>query len=348
MSKTAVLIIAVIALAAGAIFFVHEGDGDDGSDSYGSDDTGSPGIVGGDFGTVVLVSEEDGKARYRAVPSLGAFIGWMDDGRYLSGEFELSRASFAGIVAMFAESPSKLVSYDWRCPTFDADGNPSGIESAEVFTLSMDRATYYRSIASDEGRTATYADPMPAQRLCDDYVVDAIVGYLGPMTSGLINLQKAEVILAFVQDAISYQSDQDQYGIVEFWTTPMETMFSGLGDCEDTATLFVNIALRMGLDAGFVAFDDPVMGHMSAAVALADGESVAGATFVSEGVTYAYVETAVDNVRRDVGWLSPSFKITDGKWCHVTLDDSGYVGEKTVPIGVKTTNSRIFFYGVIA
>ncbi len=346
MSRIAVLMLVAIALIAGALYLTHDGDGDGGSDSY-AEDAVSPGIVGGDFGTVVLVSEDNGKARYRAVPSLGAFIGWFDDGRYLSGDDELSRASFAGITAMFAESPCKEVSYKWNRPTFGTDGKPSEITSSEVFELSMDSIAYYKSIASDSGRTATYADPMPAQRLSDDYVTDAIATYLSPMVSGLTNLQKAEVVNAFVQDVISYKSDQDQYGTVEFWTTPMETVYSGFGDCEDTAALFVNIALRMGLDAGFVAFDDPVMGHMSAAVALADGETVAGATFVSEGITYAYVETAVDNIRRDVGWLSSALDINDGKWCHVIYGDSGYVGEKTVPIGVSTTNSRIVFYGVI-
>lgn len=345
MNRTAVLLVAVIALAAGALYFAR-GDGDGGSDAFGSDDSGSPGIVGAEYGAVVLVSESDGKAQYRAVPSDGAFIGWFDNGRYLSGDIVLSRASFAGITAMFAESPSKEVSYTWYCPVFDTDGRPSGIDSIHVFSLSIDRATYYRSIASDAGRTATYANPMPVHRLTDGYVMDAIEGHLAPLMEGRTNLQKAEVVIAFVQDIVSYKSDQDQYGTVEFWTTPMETIYSGYGDCEDTAALFVNVALRMGLDAGFVAFDDPVMGHMSAAVALADGETVTGATFVSDGVTYAYCETAVDSIRRDVGWLSSGFAITDGKWCHVTYTDSEYVGDDTVPIGVKTTGNLIVLYGV--
>ena len=345
MNRIAVLIVALIALIAGALYLAS-GDGDGGSEVFGDDRTAVPGVVGGDYGTVVLVSESDGKAEYRAVQTFGAFIGWFDGTRYLSDGDVLSRTSFAGITAMFAESRYKDVSYDWRCPTFGPDGRPSGIDSVQTFETSIDRVSYYKSLASDSGRTATYSDPMPVHRLSDDSVMDAIEGHLAPLTAGLTNLQKAEVVLAFVQDVISYQSDQDQYGAVEFWTTPMETVFSGLGDCEDTATLFVNIALRMGLDAGFVAFDDPVMGHMSAAVALEDGESVTGATFVYEGVTYAYVETAVDNIRHNVGWLN-GYAITDGKWCHVSYDDGRYVGDDTVPIGVKTTGNRIVLYGVI-
>ncbi len=343
MNRLAVLLVAVIALAAGALYLTR-GDGDGGSDAFGSDESGSPGIDGADYGAVVLISESDGKARYRAVPSDGAFIGWFDNGRYLSGDNELSRASFAGITAMFAESPSKEVSYTWYCPVFGTDGRPSGIDSVQVFELSMDRATYYESVASDAGRTATYANPMPYHRLSDDYVMDAIAEHLAPLMAGLTNLQKAEVALAFVQDVIGYESDQDQYGTVEFWTTPMETIYSGYGDCEDTAALFVNIALRMGLSAGFVAFDNPVMGHMSAAVALADGESVTGATFVFDGVTYAYCETAVDNNRLHVGHLN-GYAITDGKWCQTYYSDGEYVGGETVQIGVKTTGNRIVLYG---
>ncbi len=343
MPRTAVLIVALLALIAGA-WFLTSGDGGDGSGSF-EGDAGAPAVVGKDYGAVVPVSDSDGKARYRAVPSLGAFIGWFDDGIYLSGDNELSRASFEGITAMFAESAGKTVSYGWNCPVFDSAGNPTDATVRETFTTTIDRATYYKSVATAGGRTATYAEPMPVHRLTDDAVVDAIASHLSPLTEGRTNLQKAEIVLAFVQDVIVYQSDRDQYGVSEFWALPMETVYSGRGDCEDTATLFVNVALRMGLDAGFVAFDDPVMGHMSAAVALADGETVAGATFSYDGRTYAYAETAVDS-RHHVGWLTSSFEITDGKWCHVSCSDEGYVGDETVPIGVKATGCGPFYYGV--
>ena len=345
MNRIAVLVVAVIALAAGALYLA-QGDGDGGSEAFGKD-PGVPGVEGEAYGTVVLISESDGNARYRAVEGQGAFIAWLDDGRYLTDAHELSRASFAGITAYFAESPSKEVEYEWSCPMFDRNGDPSDFSTRETFALSMDRLTYLKSVADDTGRTATYPEPMPVHRLSDDFVMDAIEEHLTPLTDGKTNLQKAEVVLAFVQDVISYKSDQDQYGTVEFWTTPMETIYSGYGDCEDTAALFVNIALRMGLDAGFVAFDDPVMGHMSAAVALADGESVTGTTFTYGGTTYAYVETAVDNLRYHVGNLTSKFHIGDGKWCRVTYSDGTYVGDETISIGFRTVGSRIVNYGAM-
>lgn len=243
---------------------------------------------------------------------------------------------------MFAESPSKTVTYDWSSPLFAEDGSISEIRAERTFTLELDRADYYRSVSSDAGRRATYADPMPVHRLCDDAAVDATVSYLEPLVAGQTDYQKATVLLAFVQAIIKYQSDWDQYGTIEFWTTPMETLYSGYGDCEDTAALFVNLAVRLGLDAGFVAFEDPVMGHMSAAVAVGD---VGGASFVVDGVRYTYAETALDGVYKPLGFLSSSLKISDGKWTHVSHGGSGYEAGNTVPIGTQSTGSRISYYG---
>ncbi len=340
-----VAVLAVLAVAVAAVFVLlpHDG-GDGGTDGYGEEIV-APGIDGTEYGDVVFVSETDGKARYRAVPTFGAFIGWFDGTRYLSDENELCRASFDGITAMFAESADKTVTYTWTSPLFAEDGSDSGLRAERTFVLSLPRADYYRSVSSDAGRYATYADPMPVHRLSDDAAVDATVGYLTPLVSGLNDWQKASVLLSFVQAIISYQSDWDQYGAVEFWATPMETLFSGYGDCEDTAALFVNLALRLGLDAGFVAFDDPVMGHMSAAVAVGD---VGGASFVSDGVRYTYVETALDGVYKPVGFLSASLKIADGKWTLVSYEDGDYVAGNTTPIGVSSTGAGISYYGVEA
>ncbi len=344
MTSRLVAVLAIVAVAVVAVFvLLPHGNEDSGSDGYGGEEIASPEVVGEEYGTVVLISESDGKARYRAVPSLGAFIGWFDGTRYLSSDNELSRASFDGISAMFAESTVKTVSYSWSSPLFATDGSESELRAERTFTLEIPRTDYYRSISSDVGRQATYADPMPVHRLCDDDVVDATVAYLGSLMAGQNDYQKASVLLAFVQAVIGYKSDWEQYGAIEFWTTPMETLYSGYGDCEDTAALYVNLAVRLGLDAGFVAFEDPVMGHMSAAVAVGD---VGGASFVIDGVRYTYVETALDGVYKPVGFLSSSLKISDGKWTSVSHDDSGYTAGKTVPIGVSSTGTQITIYGV--
>ncbi len=343
MTSRIVAVLAIVAVAVVAVFVLAaNGSGDGGSDGYG-DEISAPGVVGEEYGTIVLISESNGNARYRAVPCDGAFVGWFDGTRYLSDAFELSRASFDGITAMFAESDVKTVSYSWSSPLFAEDGSLSELRAERVFTLEIPRVDYYRSISSDAGRQATYADPMPVHRLSDDAVVDATVAYLEPLVAGQTDYQKATVLLAFVQAVIKYQSDWQQYGAIEFWTTPMETLYSGYGDCEDTAALFVNLAVRLGLDCGFVAFEDPVMGHMSAAVAVGD---VGGASFVIDGVRYTYAETALDGVYKPVGFLSSSLDISDGKWTRVTHDDSGYISGKTVPIGVSSTGNAISFYGV--
>ncbi len=343
MTNRATAVLAIVAVAVIAFFLLSpSGDGGDGTGGYGGGGS-APEVIGEEYGTVARISVSDGNSVYKAVPSVGAFIGWFDGSRYISSDVVLSRASFDGISAMFAESPTKTVSYDWSSPLFTEGGSVSDIRAERTFTLEIDRADYYRSMSSDVGRQATYADPMPVHRLCDDATVDSTVAYLEQLVVGMTDYQKASVLLAFVQAVIAYQSDWEQYGAVEFWTTPMETLYSGRGDCEDTAALFVNLAARLGLDAGFVAFEDPVMGHMSAAVAVGD---VGGASFVVDGVRYTYAETALDGVYKPIGFLSSSLKISDGKWTQVSHDDSGYTAGNTVPIGVSATGSSISYYGV--
>jgi len=39
----------------------------------------------------------------------------------------------------------------------------------------------------------------------------------------------------FWNAAVSYKTDQAKYGVIDYWQTPMETLVSGDGDCEDIA-----------------------------------------------------------------------------------------------------------------
>lgn len=326
------MVVLIAAVAACALFLVHTPDAGVEAPTANDDSLGTVTASG---------------AAYEAVPSNGAvFLGWVEEGSIVSIADTIVPSPGQKLVAVFSDSDVKEVSYSWKCPIFGADGQAlESVSLAETLTLELSKTAYYASLADRTGRMATSSVPMPTSRLTDDAAIEAAAEHLEPLLEGKTNIQKAETVLAFVQDAIAYVSDQDQYGTVEWWATPMETLYSGQGDCEDTAALFVALACRLGLDAGFVAFDDEVMGHMSAAVRLEDGEAAATTFERSDGTVWAYCETAVDGKRLHVGYLSPAFDISEGMWTRVTFDDGSYEGSATVRIGASHTGASVCHYG---
>ena len=81
----------------------------------------------------------------------------------------------------------------------------------------------------------------------------------------------ASFILAFVQWCFEYPphtsimgSDKYQYGMEEYFAYPLETIFYGMGDCEDTSILAAALFKAAGFDAGVVVLP----GHAVATVGL--------------------------------------------------------------------------------
>ena len=353
MNRVMVVVVAALAVLAGGLVWLHHSDDDPGSTGMvsGSDVT-MPSVNDSDLGTVIVVYEDGRHVTVKAVPFDGCtFRGWFQDDVLVSETMieTFERSVIPEIVAVFGSEMVKSIELTWRMPVFASDGSFSGLCNDEVMYVSLDVRDYYASITdSSVMRHATYGNPMPTHLLGDGEAVIQICDRLEVLCDGMTNLQKATVIAFFVQDAIGYMSDTVQYGETEFWTTPEETVFSGYGDCEDTATLFVNIAAHMCLDVGFVAFEDQVMGHMSAAVALEDGEFVKGrGVFQVDGVTYAYVETAIDGMHSEVGQLTSAYRITEGNWTHVVYDPETeeYTWGSTVPIGTGTVTGAPMIYG---
>ena len=78
----------------------------------------------------------------------------------------------------------------------------------------------------------------------------------------------ADFILGFVQINWYYEYDHEQYVTfsdnVDYWTFPMETIYSGCGDCEDTSVLCTTLFAAAGYAAG--VYDIP--GHAMSAVCI--------------------------------------------------------------------------------
>lgn len=289
---------------------------------------------------------------YRAIAKDGyRFVCWQDEDGEVMGTANVmafqADKDRAG-TAVFAEAGIVCNEYVWYPPVFNADGTVSHPSKA-ILSVAISESDYRASIRdATVQRAATVSVPSPVRLCAADGAVEQVAAQLSELTEGMTNLKKALTVLAFVQDAIDYETDMQQYGSEEFWTKPMETLYSMHGDCEDTATLFVSIASVMGIDCGFVMFEHDKAGtagsgHMSVAVALKDGEKVSGtsvATFVgTDGVTYAYGETAVDpdtiigGYHPTLGALSAAYSISDGRWTKITYADGEFSAAPTVAIG---------------
>lgn len=93
-------------------------------------------------------------------------------------------------------------------------------------------------------------------------------------------------VLRFTQ-YVPYQLDSEYMGQEEYWKFPVETLFEGGGDCEDTAFLFCAVVKALGFDTAALMFE----GHMAAAVTF-DGQPSGPSVFVgANGSKYLYCET---------------------------------------------------------
>ena len=63
---------------------------------------------------------------------------------------------------------------------------------------------------------------------------------------------------SWVARSITWQSDYDTYGNLEYWARPGETIVAGKGDCEDRAILTASLNEYLSLDAKVVVQLDHV------------------------------------------------------------------------------------------
>ncbi len=338
------------ALAILAAFYLIDRPSD--TDDTATPESSSDGIYAGPSydtskGSVIVTGFDGDTITFTAIPSDGyQWSHWQtSDGTLLtrstSCTFPANQDRDAE--AVFEPAGYRWTEYTWKVPTFNADGTVS-YDTTAIYAMKFSTSEYNASIASNIQRAGTSAVPTPAELCSDEGAVAEIVAYLDTYCDGLTYLQKAMVVLCFVQDAIGYQLDSDQYDTPEFWATPFETLYSGYGDCEDTAALYVSISSAMGIDCGFVTFSSDRIGsegsgHMSVAVRLPYNGMISGdgaAVFVIDGHEWAYCETAFDpdasGYRPMIGVLSDSYDIYAGTFARVTYGSDGYTEGSSVSI----------------
>lgn len=93
-------------------------------------------------------------------------------------------------------------------------------------------------------------------------------------------------VAKFVQDVIEYQYDSDTAGEDEYPRYPIETLYEGQGDCEDTSILMAAMLKELGYEVGFLH----VPGHIAVALRTSDDYS-GGAYYEINGHRYLFIES---------------------------------------------------------
>ncbi len=144
---------------------------------------------------------------------------------------------------------------------------------SDVYRYDYENAYPFRVSLEDSGYVAHY-------HTVDDPTLIALVGTLKEMCPSDADL--ADFILYFVQ-TIDYISDDELYGTLEYWTFPLEYLWNGGGDCEDSVIFYDTLMIIAGYDVAMVVFSD----HAMSAIAV-EGT---GYYVTIDGIRYYLCET---------------------------------------------------------
>lgn len=109
----------------------------------------------------------------------------------------------------------------------------------------------FRGSLDDAGYISGYHTP-------GDPYVASLLDSLRRMSPASDRVGFASFVLSFVQ-SLPYITDEDAHGAGDFWAYPLETLWTGGGDCEDTAILYGTLMAAAGYDVAFALFTDHAM-----------------------------------------------------------------------------------------
>ncbi|MDR1404399.1 MAG: hypothetical protein LBJ20_02365 [Candidatus Methanoplasma sp.] len=131
---------------------------------------------------------------------------------------------------------------------------------------------YYKNLNTNGRSVTNYGDTVSFV-IYDDPVIGSLAESL---SSAYGNADRngqafAQYIVSFVQICFGYPpfssymgADKYQYGLSEYFAYPVETIFFGMGDCEDTSILLSALFKALGFDTAVVI----IPGHAVSAVSL--------------------------------------------------------------------------------
>lgn len=180
----------------------------------------------------------------------------------------------------------KTVTFDW-------------IYNDKSYSMSIDisQADVDRVLAFDDGIRNMYSSAKYVEKYFtkDDMIVREIAKNLVSYRDSLnlSDAQFAQFVLNFVQ-GIDYYTDSESHGVEEYFKYPVEYVWDGGGDCEDSAIMYSTLMSVLGYKAGIVIFKDHCMSIISVNGITGSSESV----FIDNDHNYYYLcETTA------TGWL---------------------------------------------
>lgn len=132
-------------------------------------------------------------------------------------------------------------------------------------TLGIRYSDYYTYKTDDIIRSQGTTEHDKMFVTSDDKYVKQIAEYISGATVGLDKAEVVNVLLRFTQ-TIPYMYDSESVGQEEYWKYPLETLYDGNGDCEDTSILFCAVGKAMGYDTALMLFS----GHATGAISITD------------------------------------------------------------------------------
>ena len=148
-------------------------------------------------------------------------------------------------------------------------------------SISKDIYDYFKSLPHVNKPYIYYA----TQAMDDDYIASLARTFENASNEkNFSELEKANLAITFVQSLV-YIDDLSSTGFEEYPKFPIETLYEGNGDCEDTSFLLAAILKEMNYNVALIVFND----HMGVGV-VCDKQTV-GTFFTKEGLKYYYVET---------------------------------------------------------
>ena len=169
--------------------------------------------------------------------------------------------------------------------------------------------TYTYSVIDDLHRKNIDRSPDgdAAQKKFVDYTSSTIVEmskFLAEKSQNMSSADRANFVLAFVQQITVYELDEDYNGKSDYFKYPVETLYDRRGDCEDTSILYCALMKGMGYDVALCRYTSEEYegrGHMAAAVWISEG--IPGGTYYNmSGKEFYYCETTSDTMRVGDDW----------------------------------------------
>lgn len=119
--------------------------------------------------------------------------------------------------------------------------------------------------------------------------------------NGYNEFQQLELMVSFVQ-GLNYMEDVSQDGDVnEYPKYPVETLYEGGGDCEDTAILLASLLRAKGYGVALIKLPD----HMAVGIK-GSVDSGAGSYYELDSERYYYIETTSEN--HPIGEIPEEYK----------------------------------------